>query len=384
MKTVNDSILYSLKLSKGMLDALTADLKDGDWDHRAVPGSNCAAWLVGHLILVERRALGLAGLTILPELPAGFETAFGREGEAPKAASYGDSSNLIPMFDSHRDMLVTAVANLPPTSLRKPCPSPARGFRPSVNSLHSWGCMSSCMPVKLARSAGVWADHLCFEKADPIVFAALACMTKPISKIVLTGGPGAGKTIIAQDIARRFPDRFVLVPEAATHVYGALNTRWDRLDLEGKRNVQRQIYHHQLEQEHQFQFRHPDKILLLDRGTLDGAAYWPDGIQAYWDDLRTSVTAELARYDAIIWLQTAAALGLYDGDASNTCRFEDPSAAIQSGIVLNGLWGNHPHIDKVDAYPHLAQKISAVEKALWRTIETDSVTNRAVSKPSHL
>jgi predicted ATPase len=190
-----------------------------------------------------------------------------------------------------------------------------------------------------------------------------------LRKIVLTGGPGAGKTIIAQDIVRRFPDRFALVPEAATHVYGALQTRWDRLDLEGKRDVQRRIYRRQLEQEELFQSQHPDKILLLDRGTLDGAAYWPDGIEAYWADLNTSIAAELGRYDAIIWLQTAAALGIYDGDASNTCRFEDPTAAIQSGIVLNQLWGNHPRIRKVDAYPHLPDKIAAVEKTLWETIQ---------------
>src|ERR1700733_4341105 len=102
---------------------------------------------------------------------------------------------------------------------------------------------------------------------------------KTLRKIVLTGGPGAGKTIIAQDIVGRFPDRFALVPEAATHVYGALQTRWDRLDLEGKRDVQRRIYRRQLEQEQLSQSQHPDKILLLDRGTLDGAAYWPDGIE---------------------------------------------------------------------------------------------------------
>jgi predicted ATPase len=187
-------------------------------------------------------------------------------------------------------------------------------------------------------------------------------------RIVLTGGPGAGKTVIAKEIIARFPNRFVLVPEAATQVYAALQTRWDRLDLEGRRDVQRRIYRLQREQEDRIQQSDPEKILLLDRGTIDGAAYWPDGPEAYWADLQTSLDAELARYDAIIWLQTSAALGLYDGDASNTCRFEDPAAAIESGQLLMQLWGGHPNIQMVEAYPHLTDKIAAVEQLLLRSI----------------
>ena len=97
----------------------------------------------------------------------------------------------------------------------------------------------------------------------------------PVRRIVLTGGPGAGKTVIAKEIVNRFPNQFVLVPEAATQVYAALQTRWDRLDLEGRRDVQRRIYRLQREQEDRVRDTHPDHVLLLDRGTIDGAAYWP-------------------------------------------------------------------------------------------------------------
>jgi predicted ATPase len=189
-----------------------------------------------------------------------------------------------------------------------------------------------------------------------------------VRRIVLTGGPGAGKTVIARDIVARFPDRFVLVPEAATQVYAALQTRWDRLDLKGRRDVQRRIYRLQREQEDRICEIHPDHVLLLDRGTVDGAAYWPEGPAAYWHDLNSSLESELARYDAVIWLQTAAALGLYDGDASNICRFEDPAAAIESGNLLTRLWGGHPHIQQVNAYPHLGDKITAVETLLWSSM----------------
>jgi predicted ATPase len=191
----------------------------------------------------------------------------------------------------------------------------------------------------------------------------------PPGRIVLTGGPGAGKTVVARHIVAAHPDRFILVPEAATQVYEALQTRWDRLDLEGRRDVQRQIYRLQVEQERKILAEHPGKILLLDRGTIDGAAYWPEGPAAYWLDLDTTLDAELSRYDAIIWMQTSAALGLYDGDASNACRFEHPQAAIESGDRLKQLWRTHPRLQTVDAYPHFPDKIAAVK------IELDRLTS---------
>lgn len=185
-----------------------------------------------------------------------------------------------------------------------------------------------------------------------------------IQRIVLTGGPGAGKTVISKRIAEAFPQRFIRVPEAATQVYDHLQTRWDYLDLAGRCDVQRRIYRLQTRQEAELAEKHPDKILLLDRGTIDGAAYWPDGPAEYWRDLGTDPKQELGRYDAVIWLQTGAILGCYDGDASNCRRFEDPNAAIASGQLLAKLWGDHPKIFHIDAYADVEKKIAAVRQTL--------------------
>jgi predicted ATPase len=187
-----------------------------------------------------------------------------------------------------------------------------------------------------------------------------------IKRIVLTGGPGAGKTVISGQVVRDLPERYVRVPEAATQVYEALQTRWDRLDLDGRRDAQRRMYRLQREQEERLAREHPGKILLLDRGTIDGAAYWPDGPAAFWQDLGTTAEQELARYDAVVWMQTCAAVGCYDGDASNAVRFEAAEAAITSGQMLMQLWGSHPNLHRVEAYPNLAQKVREVELLLAR------------------
>ena len=189
-------------------------------------------------------------------------------------------------------------------------------------------------------------------------------------RIVLTGGPGAGKTVISHQMIARHPDRFVLVPEAATQVYDALQTRWDKLDIEGRRDVQRKIYQLQIDQEQRTLASNPGKTLLLDRGTIDGAAYWPEGVEDYWRDVNSSLAAELKRYDAVIWMQTSAVLGLYDGDSSNSCRFEDPQAAIASGQLLASLWSQHRRIHHVEAYANLDEKIAAVEKALLGIVQS--------------
>src|SRR6476661_7214774 len=78
-----------------------------------------------------------------------------------------------------------------------------------------------------------------------------------MTRIVLTGGPGAGKTSVAAALARWHPERLAHVPEAATQVYDRLGTRWDRLDAEGRREVQRRIYRLQLEQEDRLARQHP-------------------------------------------------------------------------------------------------------------------------------
>jgi predicted ATPase len=185
-----------------------------------------------------------------------------------------------------------------------------------------------------------------------------------MKRIVLTGGPGSGKTVVSSAIAHSDPKRFVVVPEAATQVYSTARTRWDMVDLVGRRELQRQIYLLQRGQEERYAAQNPDKILLLDRGTIDGAAYWPEGPDAYWADLETSLAVELARYDHVIWLQTAAAIGLYDGDGSNAVRFEDAAGAVLSGEMLIKLWSGHPHFQKIAAYLSLEDKIAEVRKAL--------------------
>jgi predicted ATPase len=187
-----------------------------------------------------------------------------------------------------------------------------------------------------------------------------------IRSIVLTGGPGAGKTSVAAALSARWPARFAVVAEAATQVYERLGTCWADLDVDGRRDVQRRIYELQLDQERRLQEMQTGKTLLLDRGTVDGAAYWPDGAEDYWRVLKTSHEAELRRYDAVIWLQSSAALGSYDGTASNPWRSEPAAAAVELDERLERLWQGHRNFRRVRAFPQFEQKLEVVYAVLER------------------
>src|SRR6185295_8814559 len=92
-------------------------------------------------------------------------------------------------------------------------------------------------------------------------------------RIVLTGGPGAGKTAALELIRRAsFCDHVQMLPEAAGIVFGGGFPR--RRDAGGRKAAQRAIFHVQRALE---EARAADNaaIVLCDRGTVDGAAYWP-------------------------------------------------------------------------------------------------------------
>ena len=106
-------------------------------------------------------------------------------------------------------------------------------------------------------------------------------------KIVLTGGPGAGKTTIAEVLDKAFPQKLIIVPEAASILFNGGFPRWD--DLEIKKSIQKAVYYVQIELEKTYELHYPNKLLVLDRSTLDGAAYWPDHPNNFFKEFNSSL-----------------------------------------------------------------------------------------------
>jgi predicted ATPase len=177
-------------------------------------------------------------------------------------------------------------------------------------------------------------------------------------RIVLTGGPGGGKTTAADLFRREIGELVVAVPEAATMLFTGGFPRPDApLAVVA---AQRAIYHVQRNLEDLQAARFPGRILLCDRGTVDGAAYWPAAGRDSGDfflEMETSIEAELARYDAVIFFQTAAAGG--DSiEGNNPVRIEGAQEAVALDRELYRLWSQHPRFVLVPHNPSFFKKIT--------------------------
>lgn len=122
MMTANGAIVFSLKTSKDLMHRFVEDLRPEEYLHRPAPKANCVAWLLGHLILTERRALANLGVPQgeMPQLPEGFEKRFARDEAAPGAADFGDVTPLLPLWERHRQMLIDKVSAATAEQLDRP------------------------------------------------------------------------------------------------------------------------------------------------------------------------------------------------------------------------------------------------------------------------
>jgi predicted ATPase len=183
-------------------------------------------------------------------------------------------------------------------------------------------------------------------------------------RIVLTGGPGGGKTTAADLFRREIGERVVVVPEAATLLFSGGFPR--STETHARRSAQCAIYHVQRNLEDVQSALYPDRILLCDRGTLDGAAYWPNRDENFFDAVGSTEQAELDRYDAVIFFETAAAGGI-SVEGGNPTRIESNEQALGLDRRLRDLWSKHPRFVVV---PH---NTSFVKKILFGLAALESI-----------
>ena len=174
-------------------------------------------------------------------------------------------------------------------------------------------------------------------------------------RIVLTGGPGGGKTTAADMFSREIGDRLTLVPESATILFAGGFPRVAESDAQ--RSVQRAIFEVQRSLEDVQAKLFPDRILLCDRGTVDGAAYWPDGADGFFEAMGSTHATEMARYDVVLFFETAAAGGM-SFRSGNRYRTETDTEAIALEQRLRALWSPHPHFHLVPHNPSFLRKIT--------------------------
>jgi predicted ATPase len=173
-------------------------------------------------------------------------------------------------------------------------------------------------------------------------------------RIVLTGGPGAGKTAVLETLRAAMCDHVHVLPEAAGIVFGGGFPRGTSLAL--RRPAQRAIYFVQRELEATAHALDAT-IIMCDRGTIDSLAYWP-GPDDLWESVGSTLATELDRYHAVIHLHTPSAELGYNH--SNPLRIEtaEEAAVIDERIVM--AWQAHPRRFEVPSSPDFFHKVGRV------------------------
>ena len=172
-----------------------------------------------------------------------------------------------------------------------------------------------------------------------------------ISKIVITGGPCAGKSAATEWVRRAFSEKgysVLCIPETATELITAGIAPWTCGSCKSYQTFQMKL---QSEKESVFEqaarVMNTEKVLIVcDRGILDCKAYvtaeeFAQSLQFYGFD-----EAELlGNYDAVFHLVTAAkgAEAFYTTE-NNSARKETAEEAALLDEKLLRVWEKHPYL----------------------------------------
>lgn len=192
-----------------------------------------------------------------------------------------------------------------------------------------------------------------------------------ISKIVLTGGPCAGKTTALTWINNYFSKRgytILFVPETATELITngvapwTCETNYDYQRFQIRlQKIKEQIFDDAAKK------MKNDKILIVcDRGILDNKAYMKDvEFKRILNELGTSETHERDSYDAIFHLVSAAKgkENVYTL-ANNIARTESIEEARKLDDKIISAWTGHPHFRIIDNSTEFEEKLERLLKEI--------------------
>ena len=198
---------------------------------------------------------------------------------------------------------------------------------------------------KLAALLNVTTDELLTDSTDG----------KQITKIVITGGPCAGKTTALSWIQNAFSKKdytVFFVDETATQLISGGAAPWLAVS---NQDFQKGLLQLQLDKEKAFteiaKTIKASKILIVcDRAALDNKAYMTeDEFRYVLRNLKTNEVALRDQYDAVFHLVTAAkGAEQYYTLANNAARIETVEQASALDDKLIAAWTGHPHLRVID------------------------------------
>jgi len=222
-----------------------------------------------------------------------------------------------------------------------------------------------------AKAQGRWTEmqtRLAEVKLQTMLQTFTPQDGEPVYRVVLTGGPCAGKStgtaLLRQELEKNGINVFC-VPEAATLLIGGgCGVIFKECDDQKLFRFQLALLETQLALEDAFyaiaKACGKKGVILCDRGSMDGRAFCSEEIWQRILDEGDWTTQELrdGRYDMVLHLVTAAdgAVDFYGNDTNNV-RTETAEQACEQDRNLQKMWTGHPKIKIIDNSTNFSEKM---------------------------
>ncbi len=181
-------------------------------------------------------------------------------------------------------------------------------------------------------------------------------------KIAFTGGPNSGKSSIIKIAKQVFGRKVEIAPEAATILWGGGYPRKDDSPIHVEQ-AQKIIYHMIGELEELVEKTSDCEIILCDRFSLDGFAFWPSGLDGFLKtNGNSSVKKEFAKYDAVIYLPSPTDEKCYCNN--NNTRTEDVKESLAIDKRIYDVCKKHHNFYKIENPNDYKSKTEQVLKIL--------------------
>lgn len=190
-------------------------------------------------------------------------------------------------------------------------------------------------------------------------------------KVVLTGGPCAGKSEVLDKLAERFKSKVIIIPEVASGLLRiplrqggpgvpGKDLEWTQ---EWQDHFQEMVFAKQLEieakaREFAESLLEPT-VILCDRGILDGAAYMRGGREEFLEKFGLCLSECFRLYDHVIHLRSLATENPREYERlakTNPSRFETLDQAWVREKMTLAAWQDFPSNSKLGAFPTIEEK----------------------------
>ena len=202
-----------------------------------------------------------------------------------------------------------------------------------------------------------------------------------ITKIVITGGPCAGKTTGLKFLEKSLSNlgyKVVLINECATEIIlSGLDPTAFQTNLDFERNIiSLQVAKEKLYTQYCEKLPYEDVILICDRGVMDCQSYMTKReFNQVLREFKLNKRQLMTNYDAVFHLVTAAKGAENAYTKTNNCaRRESLAEAKTSDSRTMKAWLSHPYFKLIDNSTNFENKIHRLVNEICSFLKNKKVT----------